>query len=165
MQGGGFEHHFLAIRDFPYAQDDGGWPRLNSEKRLCVAGAAPHGSQGAGVDFPSASSGAFLLSLLIFHFLVSIFKVGLSRVPFPISIFNFLVYSSNYPQPCVDILYWLRTRVRIFSPSPQLNHPRYRCAACTFGQAISTALVREDGSQPGSNSACCGRIRNVPPGI
>ena len=65
----------------------GGWPRLNSEKRFCVAGAAPYGSQGAGVDFLSAWSGAFLLSLSIFHFLVSIFKVGLSLVPFLISIF------------------------------------------------------------------------------
>ena len=31
-----------------------GWPRLNSEKRLCVTGAGPYGSQGAGVDFLSA---------------------------------------------------------------------------------------------------------------
>jgi hypothetical protein len=28
--------------------------------------------------------------------------------------------------------------------------PRYLCAACTSGQAISTALLREDGSQPSS---------------
>ena len=34
----------------------GGWPHLNSEKRLFVAGAAPYGSQGAGVDFLSAWS-------------------------------------------------------------------------------------------------------------
>jgi hypothetical protein len=32
----------------------GGWPHLNSEKRFFVAGAAPYGSQGAGVDFLSA---------------------------------------------------------------------------------------------------------------
>jgi len=32
----------------------GGWPHLNSEKRFFVAGAAPYGSYGAGVDFLSA---------------------------------------------------------------------------------------------------------------
>ena len=83
--------------------------RLNSEKRFCVAVAAPKVLRrascavfasrsslpersgrirgGAAVDILSVRSGAFLLSLSIFHFLISIFKVGLSLVPFLISIF------------------------------------------------------------------------------
>jgi hypothetical protein len=36
----------------------------------------------------------------------------------------------------------LPTSLRSFS------RPRYLCAACTCGQAISTALLREDGASP-----------------
>jgi hypothetical protein len=39
--------------------------------------------------------------------------------------------------------------------------PRYLCAACTCGQAISTVLVREDGSSPAATTAG-GGIRTVP---
>src|SRR5260370_13535777 len=42
---------------------------------------------------------------------------------------------------------------------PQHSLPRYLCAACTCGQAISTALVREDETSPAELRPVAGDFR------
>jgi hypothetical protein len=79
--------------------------------------------------------------LPLVRFLISIFLVSIFRTVFPGNVSKFRAF----PLPLVRLYYAQAVNSLLESVSSfTFRLPVYLCAACTCGQAISTALLRED---------------------